>query len=526
MPAYNRQARQPKTPLPAALWLMPLGGVALSLAFPNEILPGAAGDRPFFLVGWLALIPLLWATQAWRGRARYLAAYWYGAGFAVATLSWARLFGYIPWLGLSFAYFAIFFPLALWLARRMPAQRLLPCWFALAYTGLEWLRGQGLFGFAWSELGFSQIEGFPARLAAVGGAPIITLLMLCIVGAAVQTTRDRRPESRRLLATSLAALAVLGGLGYWQTRQTVARWEGAPARQQIAVVQPSVLRGLTPAALRTTLTAEELDRRLSACLALSRQGVASMHADAGPRLVIWPESALSDPPYQQEDIFRFCRDTGSHLLVGAPAFSSDEHRWRQLNAAYLIGSDVRVPFERYAKMHLVPFGEFVPMRPLVQRFYTVRAEDMLPGDARRPLRGAGPPIGVGICFESTFTGIARQYADQGARLLVFITNDAWFHHTAAVRQHFNQARFRALETGLPVARAASTGISGFIAPDGRILGELPIDAADALVRTMPAGTPGTLYTRGGWLVGPICLLLALALAAYGMLQRRLLRGVL
>lgn len=123
---------QPKPRLPIALWLMPLGGVALSLGFPNEVLPGGAGDRPSFLVAWLALLPLLWAMQAFSPRARYWATWLYGAGFALSTVAWGRLFGYIPWLLLAFAYIAIFFPLALYLAERIsPSRRLLPLAFAL-----------------------------------------------------------------------------------------------------------------------------------------------------------------------------------------------------------------------------------------------------------------------------------------------------------------------------------------------------------------------------------------------------------
>jgi apolipoprotein N-acyltransferase len=181
---------------------------------------------------------------------------------------------------------------------------------------------------------------------------------------------------------------------------------------------------------------------------------------------------------------------------------------------------------RYDKIHLVPFGEFVPFRPLVNALRKiglvpdVRDDDLQRGNGWHPLQFGAHRLGVGICFESTFASIARAYAAQGANYLIYITNDAWFQQTAAVRQHFNHARFRALETGLPVVRVASTGISGFIAPDGRILAEIPTYVAGTCRMDIPEGTPGTVYTRGGWLFAPLCLLAALLLAAWGVIIRR------
>jgi len=187
------------------------------------------------------------------------------------------------------------------------------------------------------------------------------------------------------------------------------------------------------------------------------------------------------------------------------------------NTGFLFNPMGRI-VERYDKIHLVPFGEFVPFRPLVAKYYTVRNYDLIPGAARKTLRETGVPLGVGICFESTFPAFSRQYARQGAGLLVFITNDAWFHLTAAGRQPFNHARFRALETGLPVARSASTGISGFIAPDGRILAEIPTNREGTRTRDLPAGVPGTLNTAAGWLFGPACFILTLALGVMGIIR--------
>jgi len=522
-------SKQPgvRTRLRAFLWLMPLGGVALSLSFPNDLLPGAAGDRPSFLIAWIALLPLAWAMQALPGRTRQRAAWLYGGGFALSTVAWARLFGYIPWFLLALAFIIIFFPLSLYLAERIsPSRRLWPLAFALAFTGLEWVRGQGMFGFPWAELGSSQADGFTARIASVGGIQLITFLLLWVTGAAVQAARERRAAPRWMLPASLAALAVSLAAGLLQSRVAVARWEHGTNGLRVSVVQPNVLRGLTPADLRIQPSDAELRRRTDKLIELSLAAAAEkppLPADYR-RLIVWPESALRDSPYQR-GVWNLCRETGSYLLLGSSGYTrvgrslSGTGRYGMTNSAFLFDPAGGM-VERYDKIHLVPFGEFVPFRELVARWYTVRADDLIPGAARETLRETGVPLGVGICFESTFPAISRRYARQGAGLLVFITNDAWFHRTAAGRQHFNHARFRALETGLPVARAASTGISGLIAPDGSVLDEIPTYREGARARDLPAGVPGTFYTAAGWLFGPACLILALALGVIGAIRAR------
>ena len=503
------------------LGVMPVAGLLLSLAFPSELLPGALGDHPSFLLGWLAIAPLLWAVQALPPRQARWAAYLFGLGWYLGVVSWLRLFGYLPW-ALVAAYLALTPWLATVLSAWMPGRgRWTPLTFALAFTGLEWVRGQGMFGFAWAEVGASQVDGLPARIAALGGIPLITLLMLWSIGALVQRLRDRQAP-RWMLPASLLALIVCLLAGSWQVHQAVTRWQHAGSGQYVSVVQPNLLRDLTPEALTVGISDEERERRLrvmlgqsyDACFALAKLQAANRNRPAAkdaPHLILWPESALADPlddPTQlpARTIPDMCRITRSFLLTGGPNGFC--------NAAQLVTPDGALG-ECYAKMHLVPFGEFVPLRELVTRYYTVRPIDIQPGRSRQPLIGTGHPFGVGICFESTFAEIARESARQGAHLLVYITNDAWFHQTAAGRQHYNQARFRALETGLPVARAASTGISGFIAPDGGSRDEIPTYQPGTRTRFIPDGTPGTLTTAIGWIFGPLCLLLALALALVG-----------
>lgn len=502
-----------------AVALMALGGVVLALGFPNELLPGALGNRPFPIIAWLALLPLWWGVLTLPAKSARIGAWLFGLAFFLIHLFWLRLFGFLPWL-LASAYVSLYPLLALRIADGIPWGRVgRVIGFAAAYAGLEWLRGLGVFGFPWGELGMSQVDGMPASIAAIGGLPLVTFLMLLTTGAI--TLRLLEPARKRVMIIAMTALLGCAFAGFMQSLQTTSRQAryGGGQPLSVTVVQPNTLRGLMASDLVTDRDwPKEQQQRLDALIPLSTAGTPE---PGQTHLTIWPESALPyEPTVYYERVQRYCRGTHSYLLTGGPRFVPDGNVYRQRNAAFLFSPD-GVVADEYAKTHLVPFGEFVPfVRPLISRFYSVRDNDLAPGAGHRPLLVDGHPVGIGICFESTFTGIGRAYADHGAHLLVYMTNDAWFHQTAAVRQHFNQARFRAIETGLPVARCASTGISGFIGPDGRVIDEIPTYAAGQKTVTLFDGVPGTVYTRWGWLFGPLCLAVALLLAVFGFITRR------
>lgn len=495
----------------AIRWFIPpVGGFVLSLAFPNEVIPGRWGDHPPALLAWLAIIPLLWIVQTYTARAARVAGYVYACVFFAAALSWMRLFGVLPWLMLAGA-LALFAWLAVWMAQRLALPPwLFPLGFALCWTGLEWLRSQSIFGFSWAEIGASQVDGVTAAMASLGSVYLISFIMLWSVGTLLRWRQVRQaPRWYLPVLAGVVALCLAGG--WWQTRLTTARWLASPRTQTFALVQPSLQRGLTPEALVNAPSVEELLRREAVMCALSRQSVAQCPPVEHP-LIIWAESAVGYPPYTT-GIISMGRETRSHLLIGAVSFPPPVFAPR--NSAYLVGPS-GTDEGRYDKIHLVPFGEFVPLRKLVTRFYTVRDNDLTRGDGWKVMEVERHRFGLAICFESIFPSIARAYARQGAHYLIYITNDAWFHRTSAVRQHFNHARFRALETGLPVIRTASTGISGFIAPNGRIISEIPTYAAGTRTRRIAEGTAGTVYTRVGWLFAPCCCFAALALLMLGL----------
>ncbi len=265
------------------------------------------------------------------------------------------------------------------------------------------------------------------------------------------------------LALSLVLVCVVGAAGYVKRR-------GGPRGPAVrtAVIQGSAHGELRPQQVNVPLTREERQLTMATYGSLTEQVASDL-----PSLVVWPESVLPGAPDRDpavaEWVTRSARECNAWLLAGGPHY---DERGRLYNSAYLYApSGHRVA--RYDKVHLVPFGEYVPARdwlPFLDR-YNVRDVDFSAAHVHRLLQTEAMTLGPMICFESIFPRISWQHTRRGAQVLVVITNDAWFGRTAAAAQHRQIAVLRAVETNRWVLRAASAGISSIIAPDGRIVAE-------------------------------------------------------
>ncbi|MFO7837973.1 MAG: apolipoprotein N-acyltransferase, partial [Desulfosalsimonadaceae bacterium] len=192
-----------------------------------------------------------------------------------------------------------------------------------------------------------------------------------------------------------------------------------------------------------------------------------------PELIVWPETAV--PFYFQyrreatERLLVRARQTGAALLIGAPSVEREGKKTAYYNSAYLISSEGEV-LESYDKVHLVPFGEYVPFRKWLFFIDTLVAQvgNFESGEKGDTISRPPADIGMLICYEAIFPGLSAEMTKNGAAFLVNITNDAWFGNTGAPRQHFSMAVLRAVENRRSLVRAANTGISGFIDAAGRI----------------------------------------------------------
>ncbi|MFO7576480.1 MAG: apolipoprotein N-acyltransferase, partial [Pelovirga sp.] len=215
------------------------------------------------------------------------------------------------------------------------------------------------------------------------------------------------------------------------------------------------------------------------------------------------------------------QNSGVPLLVGSPAYApAADGRLLYHNSAFLLDTD-GVIRGRSDKVHLVPFGEYVPLGRLLSFVdkLVVGVGDFSPGGIQ-PLPLDQHQLGVLICYEVIFPHLARGYVRQGSDLLVNLTNDAWFGRSSAPYQHLAMARFRAIENRIWLARSANTGISALIAPSGEVTLAGPIFQPLALTGSVGLGAQPTFYTRYGDLFAWGCLLLTLGLAVAQIVVRR------
>ncbi len=239
-------------------------------------------------------------------------------------------------------------------------------------------------------------------------------------------------------------------------------------------------------------------------------------ATAEPELIVWPETAL--PFYWERDmdytaeIKRFVAELNTELLFGAITVKD---AFEVANSAILLGVDGE-PLYVYDKIHLVPFGEYVPLKHVLGLFVGRVVEgigDYVPGRSYEKADSAAGSFGTLVCYEIIFPGLVRKFYRQGGDFMVNITNDAWFGRTTGPYQHFAMGALRAVENRKPLVRAANTGISGFIDSNGRILKTLSLFERGAITEEIRTDTTRTLYSRYGDLFSYLCIITAVILLA-------------
>ena len=382
------------------------------------------------------------------------------------------------------------------LARRPGTARLLL--LAVGYGAAEWLRGHVLTGFPWNLPAY----GWGASLAvmqsaALFGAYGLSLLTILLGVSLAELTR------RRFVLPGAIVLVFLGLWGFGMSRLA-----------HPAVMVPGVtLRLVQPDVPQTEMHGIYRTRNWQRLLRLSRR-------PGHPTHIIWPESAAAFPlarvPVALEQIAQLTAD-GAVLLTGAVRL---DDQGRGFNSLYFFGPH-GAPLGVYDKSHLVPFGEYVPFASLLRRLGITKLTEgelgFTPGDGlhRYAVPGA-PSVTPLICYEDIFPGAVT--AKEGrSGWLVNITDDSWFGPWAGPAQHLLTARMRAIEEGLPMARAANTGISAMIDARGRIVGKLGLNQLGIVDAPLPAALNPTPYARFG---DSVFLVLLIMGAALGLLARR------
>lgn len=494
-----------------------LSGAALIFCFPKF---------DFYWLAWIALVPFLASLPGKKAAEAFRSGLLMGIIYFFGTLYWIynsiNQYGgisFIPslalvllmsvYLGLYIGLFAVLFTKKI-CSTRFPALFLAPVF----WVPIEYLRAYAVTGFPWSSIGYTQYTFLHAiQVADITGIYGVSFLVVAVNGALAdffiikQRLRSMPLFSLSQTAIGLFSLSVILAFVflYGSYRLNQPR-TGNPIN--ISIVQGNIAqdRKWDAAYQREVL---DTYKQLS---------LAANETVSPPKLIVWPEAALpfyfGSDPVLTEELTGFQQELKTYLLFGSvlrhEPLSKSETKQTLTNSVVLLDTDGKSTFI-YDKIHLVPFGEYVPLKNIL--FFINRLTsgigDYVPG--AHTLKATTPfgSFGVHICYEIIFPGLVRKFYSKGGDFLVTITNDAWFGDTAGPYQHFSMAVFRAIENRKPVVRAANTGISGFIDSTGKILMSSSLFKKEILSRTIFADRTKTFYSTYGDLFSYLCIVMSI-----------------
>lgn len=485
-----------------------LSGVLLALSFPKADIS---------ILAWFAFVPLLLAIAKKRPAIAFRLGFVCGLSAYGGILYWLNivmtLYGKLP-LFLSFflflllsSYLALFIGVVAMLVRKGEISGITPLIsFPILWVGFEYLRSFLLTGFPWASLGYSQYRILPliqiSDITGVYGLSFLIVLanvvLLRVIKGAVMKGHSVYPAKSAALLLSLLILTL--GYGFMRLNNVE---KGAPLK--VALIQGNIPQDVKwdPAFQESTIAVYERMTREASI--------------GGIDLVVWPESAIpfyfQDDPKYASRIKRVAAGVKSFLVTGSPAYDNEGGSIKYRNSAYLLSPTGEV-LGRTDKIHLVPFGEYVPLArllPFVHKL-VVGIGDFSPGKSTVPLYIDKGKIGVLVCFEGIFPELSRGYVRAGSRLLVNITNDAWYGRSSAPYQHLSMTVFRAVENRVPFVRAANTGITAIIDSRGHIHGMTQLFKEACLTGEVRMGETETIYTRYGDIFAGLCLSMSAVIA--------------
>ena len=493
-----------------------LSGTALGLSFPKAGLG---------LLAWVSVIPLLifvWdvkKTEAFKGGVVY------GMAYFATTLYWVehsiRVYGHLPVylsiplvillclvLSLYVGLFSVLFN-NLYMTTRFPALLLAP----VLWVSLDLLRTYLFTGFPWASIGYSQYEWLSIiQIADLTGVYGVSFLVVAVNGVLTDIILYRRrmrmfplfPAFPTLLGITLVFMGILGTVWYGHFRLN--QKDDHASQLTVSLVQGNIDQSKKwgPGNQKSVMTTYRQ---------LTRSAV-----QKAPELVIWPETSVpfifNNDQGQTEKLKDFVRTIDTPLLFGTVEVTSTKGSPYQLaNSAVLLDATGNIA-ETYKKIHLVPFGEYIPWMLPLDKLVTAIG-DFSPGTTHTVMKTGGIPFSTVICYEIIFPELVRKFVNKGARFVATITNDAWFGKTSAPYQHFSMAVFRAVENRVPVVRAANTGISGFIDDRGRIIRMGRLFREEELTETISIRNNGrSFYTRFGNVFGYLCVVAAVMIIIF------------
>lgn len=518
-------------------------------------------------LAWIALTPLFWlVTRVGSPATTYLSAWAGGLVFWTLAVPWLRLIGpeaWIGWLVLA-AVFSLWWPLFLALARWARFRLEVPLILAapIAWVAVEFLRAFFLTGFPWYYVAHSQYRNlYIIQIADIAGSLGVSLLIAAVNAWLVelvtlprfQARKGRPPRLTRQQTVRLWVVTVLVAttLGYGAYRVSTARFRRGPT---LALLQSNLAQG------------NKFHRDRDAVLASFRAMIRrAMESPTRPDLVVWPETsypygfimiardldasalktqletitmALSTAEWREteravaDNLRAITAEAGVPMLVGSAVYDHEPDGLHKYNSALLFRPS-QPSFEAYHKMHLVPFGEFIPLiDKLPMLSFLTPYRDKVPnlsfGTDPRIFEVGPYRFAASICFEDTISRVITRFfqGKDGAHqpdLLINLSNDGWYPNSSELDTHLAIGVFRAVEHRVPLARAVNTGLSALVDGNGEIRGSLPKDREDVLVVTVPLDDRTTWYSQWGDWPGLSCLAVSIGWIPMGLLAPRLRR---
>ena len=499
-----------------------VSAILLALSFPKFNLE---------FLAWFAFIPLFFSLkEASLGRAFFL-------GFACGLIFWditvywlvhvtmAGAIVLILYLSLYFGVFGLLVSFFLNQAKVKvqvsspavrPAEPRIIFFIPAIWVVLEYARSHLLTGFPWALLGYSQYLNLSTiQIADTFGVWGVSFLLVMVNIALYSLIKEKSQAVKRIkyLIAPAVILVFVFGYGFFRLQQA-----GEPRNASKRLIKISVIQGNIPQELKWYPMARQ--EIMEKYLMLSRRA-----AQEKPDLIVWPEAAvpviLEKEPAYYEMVANLAKQVQSPVLFGAVTSRGDNY----YNSALMVSQDKEIT-GCYNKLHLVPFGEYIPLRTILPFLETiVPIGEVKPGKEYTifsvNLAGVGHSLrskfGVLICFEDVFPELSRQFVKKGAQFLVNITNDAWYKQTFASYQHLQASVFRAVENRVSLLRSANTGVTGFISPEGKVIAlvkdasarELFVDGYKTWSIPAKKGAQ-TIYTRfGDWFIMSVCFLIIL-----------------
>jgi len=505
-----------------------LSGLLLILCFPTIDL---------YIIAWFVLVPFLLSLYDKGPKQAFLSGVFFGIPYFFGTLYWiyysVNHYGNVPfvlsialvvllclYLSLYTGFFALLFSITI-KRTNLPSLFIAPIFWVV----LEYLRSYLFTGFPWSSIGYTQYKLLTLiQIADITGIYGVSFLLVAVNGALADIFFIRRrvkdmplfPLSQTVIGfSSLAILIILTIIyGQWKMRQQL------PGEYvTVSIVQGNI----------------EQDKKWEPAYQKSvmetYQNLSYEAANSSPSMIVWPETAVpfmfKTDESHTEELIHFQRRIDTYLLFGSILYKEKkEGKSFFSNSAVLLDKTGKAIYE-YDKIHLVPFGEYVPLQKVI--FFinklVVGIGDYSKGNQYSVAKTPFGRFATVVCYEIIFPGLVRKFFTDEGNFLVNITNDAWFGRTTGPYQHFSMAVFRAIENRKPVIRAANTGISGFIDSKGRIISKTKLFQQVTITSTIKTNETKSFYTKYGDLFSYLCFILSIVILGnfFGMTRKKLRR---